>query len=614
MKARLQQFFLFLEKSAKKVNKYFNLDFKLLGQVLVSFLGSAGLFWALQIKTSSVITDSMFTVVVFALLLFINRRLTKLSKGEHILQVCFAILLAIIGVVGAQLDTKHEIFWTLGTVVKIFCLTFTFLPVFNYLIAAIKKCKLANFSVKKPRKLFWITFGLIVFFNFLVFLALFPGVYNYDVGAQVIQILRDDVQMNTHFSILFSLLVALPINFGQTVFHSPEIGFAIFAFLQMLVLDFVAAKVAIFAVKHTKNSYLYLFSLLFFSFFPFFTVMTISSAQDTLFGAMLALTLLNLFEMVEDDHYWQKWYKPVSLMIFILLLCLFRNNGLYAIIFTIPAILILLRSKKRWMALGCVLIPLIIFKIITGPIYNSLGIVRIDNYKEMASVPSQQLSRVYYRNRGAFSEDDLAKLFTYYDSAEGFDVYPYQPMLADPAKAFLNNDVVGNDLTGYIAFWAKMGFKDPKNYLEAFMLNTLGFWYPGKTYPDPYMYHQLVDYSMLDTERYGDGQYITVKRISLLPPYERLFYRLIKEYGWRNIPVLAILAFGATYFLTFLFMVGAIIVRKNWKLLLPASLIFGFVVTLLLSPIVFVRYYFPLILILPIMLSIILKELKRAKA
>lgn len=604
---KLKSFLAVLRTKIEQVVTFFGLDMQLIGQVLLALIATFGVVFILQIGTSRIVASSVVMVVVFALILVVNRRLEKLTRGERILQYCLSLLLAVIAIIGAQLDVEGHIFWSFASLIKIACAFCTFLTFFHVLISAIKRCNLHNWQVKNSRKLFWITFAVIAGADLLVLLASFPGVYHYDAGYQMSQFLSETAQLTTHYSLLYSGILSGFVQFGISVFHSAEIGFAIYAFLQMIFMSFVATKVTIFTAKKTKNSYLYLFAVAFFAFFPFFTVAIVSSMQDVFFAGIFALIFLNLIELVEDKDYWQRIYKPITLAVLILLLCLFRNNGIYCMICVIPFALIFCKNR-RLLTVACIITPLVVYEIIVGPIYQAMGVIEYDTYREMASVPTQQLARVYNYNNSVLTEEDKEELFTYYSKEIGFD--DYMPSISDPVKWAVNNDVVKNDLVGFLKLWARIGLKDPENYIEGFLMNTLGFWFPGKNYPDmARMYHIPLNYDMLDAKAYNPD-YVAINRTSLLPLYDKFLQKFVSGHVWQNIPVVSNLVSGGSYFLLFICTCGVLILRKKWKLFVPFSLVAGLYITLFLSPVALFRYYLPVVVIMPTLVGIILNELR----
>lgn len=390
------------------------------------------------------------------------------------------------------------------------------------------------------------------------------------------------------------------------MFNSYQIGFAIYCFLQMLFLSFVSTKITIYSLKRTNNIYIYLFSVLLFSVFPLYTVMALSATQDSLFAGLFALVILNILDMFENKNYWKNFINPILLSILILFACMIRNNGFYTFLVSIPFI-ILFKKDKKWLTLLIFLIPLILYKIYSGPVYNLIGIQNTDTMGEMLSVPSQQLARVYNYNNTVFNNKDKTLLNKYYTDVDKFTEYIFRQSISDPIKGLINNNNVSNDLSGYISLWAKIGIKDPKNYTEAFLLNTLGYWYPNKNYSDLRMYHPYIEYDMMNA-KFWNKKYIDIKRSSKFKAYDKLLYlTLVKNY-WKKVPIISTIFTMGTYFIVFIFLIGIAILRKKWQYFIPLSIVLGLYITLFLSPVGLFRYCFPILMILPILLSLIISK------
>ena len=235
-----------------------------------------------------------------------------------------------------------------------------------------------------------LTFSTIFLFNLLVFLALYPGVYGYDAGFQILEVLNNKVQLTSHFSVLFSAILANCVNLGKTLFNSYQIGLAIFALLQMTFMTYVATRISLYVINKIKNKILFTLTVLFFSLFPPYTVITISTTQDVMFAGISALIVLNLIELVNNKEYYNKKLNPIKLIILI----------------TIPFILIFKKDKKI-LTIATLITPIIIYKIYTGPIHKIMKVQNEPSTREIVSVPSQQLARVYNYNYDILNKKDL---------------------------------------------------------------------------------------------------------------------------------------------------------------------------------------------------------------
>lgn len=591
-----------------KNKKYIASNLKNIIPFVLSFISTLGINGLITITSEQVTNNSFVYFIFFALFLFTFSKIKILKKGYTVFSIIFSVFLSLVLIIGSQLEFYSEIIWSFATLIKIIALSVSIFPLNYLLLKYVDKFKIQKSDNINYKKIFVITFLIILFFNFLVFLALYPGEYGYDAGFQIMEILEKDVQITSHFSLLFSFILAKVVNLGKVLFGSYQVGFGIYCFLQMTFLSYVATKITVFCVKRIPNKIIYFINVLFFSFFPLYTLMSISAAQDSVFAGLFCLIILNVIELIENKDYWKNKLKPISLGILIFLLCLIRNNGFYCILISIPFIFLSCKNKKV-VVLLIFIIPLFAYKIYSGPVFNILGVTKTDTFREMLSIPSQQFARVYNYNLKVFSKEELKQLKKFYPQIDDFKYYTYRQSIADPTKSVLNNKYVKSNLKDYISLWTSNGVKDPENYVEAFLLNSLGFWYPNKNYNDDRMYHPYIEIEMMDAAKWNP-RYVQIKRESKFPIYEKILNITIGKNAWKRIPIISTIFTTGTYFIIFIFLFLLTILRRNFKYMLPISIILGLYATLFLSPVVLFRYCFPIIMVSPLMINLILYQKK----
>ena len=592
-----------------KNKKYIASNLKNIIPFVLSFISTLGINGLITITSEQVTNNSFVYFIFFALFLFIFSKIKNLKKGYTIFSIVFSVILSLVLIIGSQLEFYSEIIWSFATLIKIIALSVSIFPLNYLLLKYIDEFKIQKSDNINYKKIFVITFLIILFFNFLVFLALYPGEYGYDAGFQIMEILEKDVQITSHFSLLFSFILAKVVNLGKVLFGSYQVGFGIYCFLQMTFLSYVATKMTVFCAKRIPNKIIYFINVLFFSFFPLYTLMSISAAQDSVFAGLFCLIILNVIELIENKDYWKNKLKPISLGILIFLLCLIRNNGFYCVLISIPFIFLACKNKKV-VVLLIFIIPLFAYKIYSGPVFNILGVTKTDTFREMLSIPSQQFARVYNYNLKVFSKEELKQLKKFYPQIDDFKYYTYRQSIADPTKSVLNNKYVKSNLKDYISLWTSIGVKDPENYVEAFLLNSLGFWYPNKNYNDDRMYHPYIEIEMMDAAKWNP-RYVQIKRESKFPIYEKILNITIGKNAWKRIPVISTIFTTGTYFIIFIFLFLLTILRRNFKYMLPISIILGLYATLFLSPVALFRYCFPIIMVSPLMINLILYQKKK---
>ena len=591
-----------------KNKKYIASNLKNIIPFVLSFISTLGINGLITITSEQVTNNSFVYFIFFALFLFTFSKIKIFKKGYTIFSIIFSMFLSLVLIIGSQLEFYSEIIWSFATLIKIIALSVSIFPLNYLLLKYVDKFKIQKSDNINYKKIFVITFLIILFFNFLVFLALYPGEYGYDAGFQIMEILEKDVQITSHFSLLFSFILAKVVNLGKVLFGSYQVGFGIYCFLQMTFLSYVATKITVFCAKRIPNKIIYFINVLFFSFFPLYTLMSISAAQDSVFAGLFCLIILNVIELIENKDYWKNKLKPISLGILIFLLCLIRNNGFYCILISIPFIFLACKNKKI-VVLLIFIIPLFAYKIYSGPVFNILGVTKTDTFREMLSIPSQQFARVYNYNLKVFSKEELKQLKKFYPQIDDFKYYTYRQSIADPTKSVLNNKYVKSNLKDYISLWTSNGVKDPENYVEAFLLNSLGFWYPNKNYNDDRMYHPYIEIEMMDAAKWNP-RYVQIKRESKFPIYEKILNITIGKNAWKRIPVISTIFTTGTYFIIFIFLFLLTILRRNFKYMLPISIILGLYATLFLSPVALFRYCFPIIMVSPLMINLILYQKK----
>ena len=591
-----------------KNKKYIASNLKNIIPFVLSFISTLGINGLITITSEQFTNNSFVYFIFFALFLFTFSKIKILKKGYTIFSIIFSVFLSLVLIIGSQLEFYSEIIWSFATLIKIIALSVSIFPLNYLLLKYVDKFKIQKSDNINYKKIFVITFLIILFFNFLVFLALYPGEYGYDAGFQIMEILEKDVQITSHFSLLFSFILAKVVNLGKVLFGSYQVGFGIYCFLQMTFLSYVATKITVFCVKRIPNKIIYFINVLFFSFFPLYTLMSISAAQDSVFAGLFCLIILNVIELIENKDYWKNKLKPISLGILIFLLCLIRNNGFYCILISIPFIFLSCKNKKV-VVLLIFIIPLFAYKIYSGPVFNILGVTKTDTFREMLSIPSQQFARVYNYNLKVFSKEELKQLKKFYPQIDDFKYYTYRQSIADPTKSVLNNKYVKSNLKDYISLWTSNGVKDPENYVEAFLLNSLGFWYPNKNYNDDRMYHPYIEIEMMDAAKWNP-RYVQIKRESKFPIYEKILNITIGKNAWKRIPIISTIFTTGTYFIIFIFLFLLTILRRNFKYMLPISIILGLYATLFLSPVALFRYCFPIIMVSPLMINLILYQKK----
>ena len=578
-------------------------NFLLLINIIFSLLATFGIFYILDTSFSMYkLSNSFLTIIVSYLFFVVYKNLKAVNKSEKILVIIFSLILAVAFTIGFQLEYFSNIDWHYSTIFKIFFMYFSIYPLINNIVGYISNYKGNINSKKKIAKKNIIIFLIILFFNLLSFLALYPGIYTFDNFYMLSPYFLDGFYVSSHYSIPFSYIIYFIMNLGNIFFKSYQIGFAIYIFLQNIFLSYVLTKIVVYSYKRTNNIYILIFSILFFCLFPWCTIMVNSCTSDIVFSAFFALYILKLLELVENDGHYKNKKEKIIFPILILILCFVRNNGFYCILFSFVFAFVILKKRRIFLTFVFV-IPLIIFKVYSGPLLDILKIENGSGINEMSSAFDFQLARVYTYNIKSFSNSELKKLNYFYNDLEkNFKYYKTRPSMSDKYKNSLIGERVLQQKKEFIKLYVNIGLKDPKNYIEAFLLGNLGLWYPNKNYYDSRVFLQFVEYNM----PYDDViKYTKLHKDSKLVLYNAFLKKLCLDSSWADIPVISSFFSLGIYFWFLLLSIGVIIIKKKWKLLIPLSSIFGLTLTIVFAPVIVLRYLFPVIITVPILLSLI---------
>ena len=158
-----------------------------------------------------------------------------------------------------------------------------------------------------------------------------------------------------------------------------------------------------------------------------------------------------------------------------LLMCLFRNNGIYICLLTLP-VLFFMSKINRIKILTLIILLFGSMQITNKVVIPALG-VSDGSIREALSIPFQQTARLVKYNSGIIDDEDkdiIDKVLVYDTLDERYD-----PNLSDPVKNKFNPHATKEDLMNYFKVWFKYLLKDPMCYINATLDNTFGYIYPN---------------------------------------------------------------------------------------------------------------------------------------
>ena len=466
-------------------------------------------------------------------------------------------------------------------------------------------------SISSVKLFFIVQIAIGFIWGTLYVLGAFPGIYGYDAIYQI----RDFAQGNLtdHQPVIHTLMLGFSVfTLGHTILNSDSLGLAFYCALQIWLMSVLLAWAITKLVRlgFVKSALLLFFFLLF---FPYNYLLACSTTKDPIFACLFVLAAIYAIELhvclrrgCALSHTWALQFSLVML-----LGCLFRNNAVYAyVLYLMFAVVVCCKHRKT--ICFAALMLLAGWMLYTHPIYDALGVHR-EGRASMLSVPAQQLARAAMTNRRDLSAGDLQEIAAYYPTWQ-----QYRLGIADDVKKSLNEQLFASDPIAFFRLWLRVGLKAPLSYIDAFLVLTLGNWYPDMQYPVPDGYHPYLEYGrtydlngtswVWNTEDYyeaghGDDSLVYVW---LNPPSSLLarYFSWVAAGGLLQIPVLSLFANPATPFWVFIaYLIFARRCGRSSFLVGPVVLCLMYWVTLMAGPAVLFRYSYCLLLAVPVLLG-----------
>lgn len=453
-------------------------------------------------------------------------------------------------------------------------------------------------------KMHFVDHSLFFFFIVLILawspflLAFFPGSIPYDGYVEINQAFGIS-PLSNHHPYLMTLLIGALISLGNLVSNNVGLFVCVTFFTVMEALCYSAVC----QIIQSWSRHAGIGTLLFFAVLPVWGGYAQAVMKDGPFCATWTLffaTSIQLYIESKDTSS-ENTFKRSPLFYTLILLALglavsfSRNNGIY---FCIPQlfVLILLAGKKtphlRQYLCNSAIIMFVIFKLVSGPLMNALGVVP-GSVKEVLSVPFQQTARFVKLRPDEVSKEEFAVINQVLPaSALG---RRYNPDNADFIKDMFKAESTKKDLLKYFKVWFAMGLRHPRVYIDATLANTYGYFYPFEAH------EVLSSYPF-----YIKGEPLATGAFDFHYELPQLGRNIMKSYTdiWKVYPLLSLCVNPASYTWALLFFWGFMLYTKRghsvW-LLLGAALN---VALCLVSPVNgLLRYALPLMASMPVIAS-----------
>lgn len=557
------------------------------------------------------------TFIYFALLSFlIYKAMSIMNRRLFVVSFIGGSFFSIALVTGSNILSKRLMFLNLKIYISIIVFLFIFFLLTAVIIGYIGdlKYKLYNNGIQYRLKKYFngslkyfLVIWVIIFICYLpTLLATYPGLFTYDVSNQLTQYFTREI--NRFHPPLHTLYLGICFSIGKNLFNSNNIGMLIYSLSQMLIMSATFSYCCYFLAKNKTPIILQVISIVFFALFPVNQIFSVTTTKDVLFSAAFLLVVIFTIDIIlYSKKFFSSYWLQLRYIFSVILMFSLRNNGYYVFLLCIPVMLIIFRKRFIHMLLICITCVLV-WHIITGPIYTELNIGE-GNIREVLSIPIHQLTGVMTCNYKELNNREKSDISSLIGGINGLKE-SYGVNSADYEKANFNTNIFKSNSKYYIKEYIKIGFKFPKTYAYAFLNNTLPAWYPEYTYSDCRLYKNpriYMHFPYLEYD-YVSNEFVSIKRHSKIPEFEKIIKGICYNDSYKNIPVLSM--FFRPGFMFWLLMITIFIslYERKYKMLLPLFILLSLWISVLFGPVTLVRYLYPIFVDFPLMLMIVFKN------
>lgn len=412
---------------------------------------------------------------------FYNYKDIEVDKRSSIYSIILSVILSIMLSLGNIINDYVYITPTsilnLKNIIKIIVMTIGF-TILNYFILKKIFLKVKSFSFKEKhskmskRKLCLIA-SIIFLGHFLVFLRFYPAIMTPD-SYYVIHYVNNYILSDFHtfghtwfFGVFFLI--------GKLLFNTLNAAVAFSIIIQMILIAFTFAFSIYYFYNKGLSKALTIILIVFITFNPLYSHYSVTLWRDIMFGMSFVILFIS-FNELNDNQVINKKYL-ILFIISTLVMLFFRNNGIIVFLLMIPFIILILKKHRKIMSITCATI-LLFFIIIKGPVFTYFNVEKIKT-AEAFSMPLQQMARVLSIHEDVPKKEKkfLNELWNVTDVSQF-----YNNVISDPIKTITNNDYLKNNQKEFISTYTSLLLKYPKTYVEAYLLQTLGYWYPDVIY------------------------------------------------------------------------------------------------------------------------------------
>ena len=527
----------------------------------------------------------IFIFILTASYFFIKKSIMLKNKRANIIAIIIAIIFTLIELICKSINkdsTLNNVLdkWVLINFIGYFTLIWILIKNIYYFLDNFNKEKIKEYRFKidflNNNYYLFITFFVLIFIAWIPYLLrYYPGIVTSDSYSQIEQAIGK-IALSDHHPIAHTAIISFCINIGLLIFKDINTSIALYSIVSMICMALFDSTVLLYLRRKNINKTIIIGALLFYMFYPINAIYSITMWKDILFSGIFPIFLILCNELLFNTEAFLKDCKNIFTFITIsFLMIVLRHNGLYVVILSLPFFYIPLR--KYWKKISIMFIGIFLVNQIFNIFMFNILKVEKGSVGEMLSIPVQQIARVEKNHRDELSEDTLNRINSIFITEKIGDYY--DPGLSDPVKWKVDIQYFKQNKVEFIKVWAKLLLKYPKDYVESFISNSYGYYYPEA-------FSTVVSRATMD---HNMG-------IEQKPKIEGKFVEIVDSFiDRRNVPLNSIIySIGIGFWVTIICF-GYKIYKKEYRYILIYLPIFILWLTCIASPVFCeYRYAYPI--------------------
>jgi len=329
---------------------------------------------------------------------------------------------------------------------------------------------------RHPRRLFLIAWALLVVSRIPYLIWLWPGCLTPDGLDQINQAIGL-APLSNHHPVIQTLVLKVFVGPADTL-GDITWGVAAYSIVQILATSAAMAYATTRLLRWRVPFWAVVVGFAWFAIFPVNAVYAITVWKNIPFAAAMLMVIVMLVDLARDGTVARRVGWLAGLASCLLAVFLFRSDGPVAAFAAGVALVVLVRRGARLRALAALVLAFALGSTIVGPVYQAIG-AKPSSIREALSVPLQQVARVSRDHPDHLDSDQVRFVQNLFGGLAPTDVGAlYNPELSDPVKAAADDKFIKEHLAEFIGGWMSLGIRYPRDYINSFLANSYGYWYP----------------------------------------------------------------------------------------------------------------------------------------